>query len=131
MRGKKNLSDIGRVVKVNDEEMLEVWDDGSCNDFVGTDSTIFPPFMSAEEGLWNYQPAMCRSLRAVHRDKSKYAGIRTNRFYIEFGDIANTPELQCFCREPDVCPLNGTMDLFPCVGAPIILSLPHFYGGNL
>ena len=34
----------------------------------------------------------------------------------------------CYCYDaPDNCPRAGTRDLFPCVGSPIVISLPHFY----
>lgn len=124
------MKDIGKIVKFNGKEEVENWGDGGCNKILGTDATIFPPFLEIDEGLWNFQPGMCRSLRGEFRQTSKYKGIRANRYYLDFGDIANKPELQCFCREPGICPLKGTMDLFPCVGSPIVLSLPHFYDGN-
>lgn len=43
----------------------------------------------------------------------------------------NEPEHHCFCRDPpDICPPKGTIDLAPCLGAPIIGSKPHFYDSD-
>lgn len=47
----------------------------------------------------------------------------------EFEDYA-TSNLSCFCRRPGVCPIKGTMDLFPCVQVPVSVSLPHFLRGD-
>lgn len=50
-RGKKNSSDMGRVIALNGEDELDVWEEG-CNEFQGTDSTIFPPYMKKDDGIW-------------------------------------------------------------------------------
>lgn len=37
--------------------------------------------------------------------------------------------MHCFCPD-DECPAKGTMNLFPCHEAPIVVSLPHFYNAD-
>lgn len=37
--------------------------------------------------------------------------------------------MNCYCPDGE-CPLKGTMDLFPCVGTPLIASMPHFLHGD-
>lgn len=47
-----------------------------------------------------------------------------NFFFIQADE-----ELHCFCSDGE-CPLKGTMDLYPCLGSPIIASMPHFYNAD-
>lgn len=42
------------------------------------------------------------------------------------GNLAEDPDLKCFCPEPDKCPPKGLMDLSPCIKAPMYASMPHF-----
>lgn len=128
-RGKKNTADLGRMVSYDDETEMNKWDGDECNQYVGTDSTIFPPFMKKEEGLWGFEPTICRSLGATYRGPSKYMGVPTLRYEMDLSDEGNSK--QCFCRDPpNGCPVKGTIDLFRCVGSPLIASLPHFYSGD-
>ncbi|XP_050087454.1 sensory neuron membrane protein 1 [Anopheles aquasalis] len=130
-RGVKNIRDLGRVISYNDETEMDIWDGDACNQYVGTDSTIFPPFLTKQDKLWAWSPEICRSLGAHYVEKSKYAGLPMSYFELDFGDIKNEPHNHCFCRDaPDDCPPKGTMDLSPCLGAPFIASKPHFYGAD-
>lgn len=84
----KNISDLGRVILYENEPEQDVWDGDECNKLVGTDSTIFPPFMTREQGIWSFEPAICRSMGAVYERPSKYAGLPTSHYSLDMGDIA-------------------------------------------
>lgn len=130
-RGIKNYRDIGRVITFNDETEMNVWGGDDCNQYHGTDSTIFPPLLKKEEGLWAYEPSICLSIGAHYERESNYQGIPTIRFGLDFGDARTNPKLQCFClNPPHDCPRKGTMNLFQCVGAPIVATMPHFYNAD-
>nr|XP_029721389.1 sensory neuron membrane protein 1 [Aedes albopictus] len=130
-RGVKNIMDLGRVVSYNDETEMDIYDGDECNRFIGTDSTIFPPFLTTKDKLWAWSPEICRSIGAEYGGKSKYAGLPMSFFKLDFGDARNEPEHHCYCRDPpEICPPKGTIDLAPCLGAPIIGSKPHFYDAD-
>lgn len=59
-RGIKNSHDLGRVVEHNHEKMMKVWPTKACNEYQGTDGTIFPPLLQKDEGLWSFSPDLCR-----------------------------------------------------------------------
>lgn len=125
-RGAKHTEDIGRVVAFNEEEEMSYWDGDECNQYVGTDSTIFPPYMKPSDGIWAHEPSVCRALGATYSKPSKYMGVPTLQYDLDIGSDVNVKE--CFCRDPpNGCPPKGTFDLFRCVGSPMMGSLPHFY----
>jgi hypothetical protein len=130
-RGVTNAREMGTAVSYNGETEAGVWKSDECDRFVGTDSTIFPPFLKKEEGLWAYSPELCRSMGAYFTHRSSYNGVPTYMYKMDFGDVKNDEHLRCFCpKYPERCPLKGTMDLSPCVRAPLVASKPHFYGAD-
>ncbi|XP_015587038.1 sensory neuron membrane protein 1 [Cephus cinctus] len=126
-RGIKSAMDVGRVVEWNNEPALTVWPEDRCNEYNGTDSTIFHPFFKKEDDVVSFAPDLCRSIGARYERPSHYKGLSTNRYTANLGDMSTDPHLQCFCPTPETCLKKGLFDLTKCVNAPIIASLPHFY----
>lgn len=119
------------MVEFKDEAELDTWDeDGNCNKIKGTDGTIFPPNIKRSDGIWAFVPDLCRSIETVYEKPSSYVGLPASRFILKIGDMRENGN-ECYCRDaPDFCPLFGTIDLKPCVGAPLVASLPHFYDAD-
>jgi hypothetical protein len=59
-RGIENITELGRVVEFKDQEVQNVWDDDKCNELRGTDSTIFPPFLTKKDKIEGFFPDLCR-----------------------------------------------------------------------
>lgn len=110
---------------------MDTWDEeGNCNTIKGTDGTIFPPNLKKSDGIWAFVPDLCRSVGTVYEKPSSYAGLPASRFILKIGDMRDNGN-ECYCSDPpEKCPLYGTLDLKPCLGAPVIASLPHFYDAD-
>lgn len=86
-RGDKNIKDLGRVIKFNDEPIQDIWDGDICNEIIGTDSTIFAPFTKKGESIWAFTPDICRSMGTHYVGPSSYAGMPTSAYSLDMGDI--------------------------------------------
>ncbi|XP_075977031.1 sensory neuron membrane protein 1-like isoform X2 [Anticarsia gemmatalis] len=124
-RGKKNVMEVGSVIAVDGNPEQTIWRE-HCNNYEGTDGTVFPPFLKETDRLQSFSGDLCRTFRPWYQKKTSYRGIKTNRYIANIGDLANDPELQCLCDAPDKCPPKGLMDMNKCIKAPMYASMPHF-----
>lgn len=130
-RGVINSKDVGRVIQYDGDSQLDAWHEGSCNEIRGTDGTVFPPYLADEDEVWAFSPELCRSIPTTYAGDSKYAGISTARFVMEYPDMANDEQMHCYCRDPNdpgSCPVQGLLDLSMCMQVPVYASNPHFLG---
>lgn len=86
MRGSKNIRDVGRVVAVNNEPILNIYMDEKCNAINGTDSMYFPPFQRKDDVLWTYSPSACKSFPIFYKYKKTVRGVRTAYKALRFSD---------------------------------------------
>lgn len=129
-RGKRRVHDIGRIHKVDGKSQMDVWNGKACNEIKGTDGLMYPPFMKKSDRIWIFQRVVCRSFGMKFEKSRELTGIPVHKFSFDFEDIPGNKSLSCYCRKDGKCPKRGTMDLFPCLGAPITLSQPHFYNAD-
>lgn len=133
LRGSRNFRDIGRVIEVDGQKQLKIWNGEKCNTILGTDALIFPPMQPANEPIYIYIRQLCHSLDLRFRRKGMYRGIYTHVFTNNFHytGVDDDDDNRCFCRSNDIydniCPRKGTIDLTPCLKVPLTGSLPHFY----
>ncbi|XP_073981559.1 sensory neuron membrane protein 1-like isoform X2 [Rhodnius prolixus] len=126
-RGINNPKEVGMMFSFNGKTVQEVWSGPECNALRGTDSTIFPPFITPDEEIVSFAPDLCRSLGAKFQYHINYRGIPGNHYTATLGDMSANEDEKCFCPTPSTCLKKGAFDITKCVGAPIILTLPHFY----
>lgn len=127
-RGVTDISNVGRMIEFDGDDEMNVWGSHECNQYHGTDSSIFPPMLRRNDGLWAYEPGLCLSMGATYVGPSSYAGIPTWEYTLDLGDVRKDPSMECFCIDPpDDCPRAGTLGMFQCLGTPMVISLPHFY----
>lgn len=58
-RGMKNVMDVGQVIAVDGKPQQEIWRD-HCNEYSGTDGTVFPPFLTEKDRLQSFSGDLCR-----------------------------------------------------------------------
>ena len=63
-RGIKNIKELGQVVQFNGENALNIWSGDKCNKLTGSDSTIFPPFLTPQDPVAAFTPEICRCVPA-------------------------------------------------------------------
>ncbi|XP_044727690.1 sensory neuron membrane protein 1-like isoform X2 [Chrysoperla carnea] len=129
-RGIKNAKDVGRVLEFDGKPNISVWGKKDCDEFRGTDGTIFPPFLKEEDGLLSFSSDICRSLPANYVKDVVYKGIPARYYTATLGDMSKNKNEKCFCPTPDTCLKKGSMDLTKCLGAPLVITLPHFYDAD-
>lgn len=91
---------------------------------------IYPPYQTTKEPILIFIHQFCRTIELNFWLKSNFFGIPTAVFTNRFDYVGSDEKSRCFCRPLDKCPKMGTIDIMPCVGAPVIISLPHFLHGD-
>ncbi|XP_054259205.1 sensory neuron membrane protein 1-like [Macrosteles quadrilineatus] len=129
-RGAEEATDVGRLVAVNGRPTLNYWR-GDCNILNGTDGSIFPPFRRPDNrSLVAYSGEVCRVVHGVYEGEHDVNRVSGYAYTVTLGDTENEPQDKCYCAAVDRCYKKGTLDAYRCQGAPLVASLPHFYGGS-
>ncbi|KDR22466.1 Lysosome membrane protein 2, partial [Zootermopsis nevadensis] len=126
-RGIENIKDLGKLVEFKDQSVQNVWNGEKCNELRGTDSSIFPPFLTKKDKIESFLPELCRSLNVLYAGPTVFKGLKGRIYSADFGDMSNDPDLKCFCTTPKSCLKRGVHDLTRCTGAPLAVSFPHFF----
>ncbi|KAJ9599080.1 hypothetical protein L9F63_010440, partial [Diploptera punctata] len=135
--GVDNKDKFGIVSRWNGADRMHYWNGEECNRIDGTDGSFFPPHLvNRESRLYIYHHDMCRRLPLEYKEEViSTGGIPALRYQLPRDIFANpdvNPENACFCH-PDIqtCPPSGVFNASPCsYGAPLMMSLAHFYLGD-
>ncbi|XP_046467566.1 sensory neuron membrane protein 2 isoform X1 [Neodiprion pinetum] len=136
--GLNDVSQLGEILAWENSSVLDTWgEDGTCNDIVGCDASLYPPFRTQGSSVNIFSTDICRSVRVDFSEVSSFSGIESYKYEVGKDMLSSpltNPENQCFClsrtqgiRGTDGCLLDGAMELWDCQGAPVVLSHPHFY----
>lgn len=110
---------------------MTVWGDEKsaedCNKINGTDGILISPFRKKDDGLTFFALQLCTTVHMDYKRMASFRGINVHVFEFKFEKLLANKT--CFCRESS-CPPKGTMNLFPCIQAPIVVSHPHFLYGD-
>ncbi|KAK7866500.1 hypothetical protein R5R35_014363 [Gryllus longicercus] len=138
--GARDVDRLGLIVDVGGSDRLDAWGGTDCSRVDGSDGSMFPPRLVQErQRLYIFTKDMCRRLALDFNTTTTLNGIETYKYMPPmnvFGTPEQNPENECFCppsENPDEpsCPYGGVFSVGPCnFGAPVLVSFPHFYGGD-
>ncbi|KAJ6644435.1 Sensory neuron membrane protein 1 [Pseudolycoriella hygida] len=129
LRGSKNIQDVGRVIAINGDAMLNVYKDNyKCNLINGTDKMFFPPFQEKKDVLWIHAENACKSVPLRFKYMKRKRTVNTAYKFVDLSDPLLSPS--CECNKYIGCVDKGTMDMSPCFDFFVSLSAPHFYLAN-
>jgi len=134
LTGAGKVSDLGSIISFNNQTKLKTWANGSpeakCNAIHGTDGSIFPPFVTKNHTLHIFNKDMCRALPLQYSETVYHHDLETFRFTPSPSAFSSS-DSSCFCPLPGGCAPEGMFNVSACQGdAPMLLSWPHFYGGD-
>ncbi|KAG8240462.1 hypothetical protein J437_LFUL010800 [Ladona fulva] len=145
-RGMKKPEEVGQVLFWKGQTEMKSWGPSAdpsnpCNKVVGIDASTFAPFVSEKSVIKVFQPELCRPVSAVFEKEVEFRGIPAMRFVADI-DLFATPDVKpenwCYYPTGDDTKRDqywstietGVQDLSACLGAPIVVSFPHFYGAS-
>ncbi|CAG7828989.1 unnamed protein product [Allacma fusca] len=146
-RGVKNYQTFGQIVEYDHKPELNFWTNQSlpvdaeqyCNKINGSDGSLFPPFLTKDQGLHVFSHEICRSIYFTFDEEVNLRGVPAYRYTLPDATFAG-PHMnennRCFCSDPgddlaNYCDASGVIRLFSCKkGIPIAVSLPHFLKGS-
>lgn len=145
--GIRRLEKLMKIERWNDMKTLKVWKTDKfgapsvCQYINGTDGSAVAPFREKNDNFYIYSSDICRSVQLFYQNETEYKGIPGYRYETRDNFLNNIGPChgnECFCidkisgalKEENGCLYSGAIDLTECLDAPIVATLPHFYGGH-
>lgn len=114
---------MGQIVEIDGKPDIGKWSTKEANELRGTDGYWIPPFRTIHDRIWAHERQICVGFDLEYIRKIYDRGIPLRTFSSNFDRFATD---KAYCRGNGSCPIQGTLDLFNCLGIPIIATLPHF-----
>ncbi|KAL3280955.1 hypothetical protein HHI36_004180 [Cryptolaemus montrouzieri] len=138
--GTEDINEVGNIKNWDYSNYSTFWgeDHNTCNVIKGTDGTLYAPHVTEDSQIYAYSTDICRNTKMEYNGPGSYKDIegyyfRTSPTMFNSSDPPN----DCFCINQTMgvdgkptCFLDGVMDMYPCMGAPVLLSYPHFLYAN-
>jgi len=144
--GAKNISNLGRILSWkghSDLGFMNWWNSSETNRILGSDGTLYPPFIQRSDKLDTYISDICRSMYLTYAADVEFEGIKAYRFRLDENAFnASNPENDGYCwpmkeriydspiqpnKSGGWCLPSGMNDISKCqFGAPIVSSMPQF-----
>ncbi|XP_053506765.1 platelet glycoprotein 4 [Ictalurus furcatus] len=134
--GKDDINKVSTIDSWNRQQSLSYWNNTYCDMINGTDGSSFSPFLDKKTPLYFFSSDICRSVLAEFEGTVDLKGITVYRYMLPpqtFASPVDNPDNLCYCTNKETtrnCTIAGVLDIKPCKGAPVFISLPHFLHGS-
>ncbi|XP_076849050.1 platelet glycoprotein 4 [Brachyhypopomus gauderio] len=134
--GQDDVSKVSVIDNWQHQPTVPYWNDPYCNMINGTDGSSFSPYLDKKKPLYFFPSDICRSVFAEYVSSEDLKGITVYRYMLPEFTLASpavNPDNKCFCSNFEMtnnCTMAGVLDIQPCKGAPVFMSLPHFLHGS-
>ncbi|KAG5674768.1 hypothetical protein PVAND_004718 [Polypedilum vanderplanki] len=132
--GIKDYNEIGKIVRINGKNKLDIWKSESCNNVSASDGAFYgPENLRQRKEVQAYIPEICRTLPMEYYGKSSaFQSIPVLHYNIP-DDIFNK-EKNCEPKNTESQNIDGLFDFSQCdivdESPPIFVSFPHFLHGD-
>ncbi|KAG5674770.1 hypothetical protein PVAND_004720 [Polypedilum vanderplanki] len=131
--GIKDYNQIGKIVKINGKNKLDIWKSESCNNVSASDGAFYgPENLSLRKEVQAYIPELCRSLPLKYEKFGSFQSIPVLQYNIP-DDIFDKNK-NCEPKNTEPQNIDGTFDASQCDfvegSPPIFVSFPHFLHGD-
>ena len=140
--GEGNPYNLSKISLFNGQKSLKLWgknpetEMNKCNIVQGSDGATFNPYIEQEDVLWFFNDQLCQSMPLVFDKEITSVGLPGYRFVPRndvFKSPISEPANSCYCDDEPLCNHigDGMFAVPKCqMGAPIVLSWPHFLNAN-
>ncbi|GAB6025711.1 scavenger receptor class B, member [Chamberlinius hualienensis] len=126
-----NMHRFTIIEKYRNKTKLDTWDGEECNEVRGTDGSTHPPFLDQSRKLEIFTGDFCRVMEIGFKEVTNYHGLPAYTFELKRENFDNGTKIaknKCYCLD-GYCLKSGAINMSRCLmgGAPLALSMPHFY----
>ncbi|XP_014213612.1 scavenger receptor class B member 1 [Copidosoma floridanum] len=130
--GVMDITKYGLLDRWNGKAGLGHWTTTHCDTVMGSDGSIFPPYITKHTVLKIFDKDLCRVLPLVYKQDVVTSGDVPGFRFVPPADVFSSPDRvpsqQCFCPSGPPCAPEGTFNASLCqYDSPVLLSFPHFY----
>uniref|UniRef100_A0A1Y1KK00 Scavenger receptor class B member 1 n=2 Tax=Photinus pyralis TaxID=7054 RepID=A0A1Y1KK00_PHOPY len=133
--GVNNINKVKQIDTFNGNNYLPYWGSEQCNEVKGSDGSAFAPMDVRRRGpISVFNKEMARTIKLIYdQDVKIFNGKVTAARYImpksTFDSAERNVDNECYCI--DECSPQGVFNTAAAAfGAPIFMSLPHFYNAE-
>lgn len=129
--GADDISQLGQIRTWNYETETPYFD-SPCNDVIGSGGEFYPPGQTKDRPLTFFNGELCRYLDLYFDEEKEIDGLNVYKYASTKQSVDNGTqysEYECFLSNEELP--SGLMNVSACrFGAPVFVSLPHFYAAD-